>query len=317
MKRFFGLGLSILSVLVFTLHGFLMCAFADPQPLSSGDSTKQIMQPPLVRVKGDCFEMGDVLGIGDYDEKPVHKVCLKDFYIGKFEVTNAEFEAFIRDTDYVTTAEEYGLGWAVSREGMTDWDFRKGVNWRHPLWPNDDISGRMNHPVLQISWYDADKYVAWLRKTTGKPFRLPTEAEWEYAARNGGKTIRYGWGDGEPSASIADETAKKKFPNWDIWAGYDDGNLFTTPVGSFHPNELGIYDMVGNAWEWVSDRYREDYYQFSMTDNPLGPNSGEDRCVRGGAWISGPEDLRITIRSHNDPIHRDDITGFRIARSAK
>ncbi|MBI5639485.1 MAG: formylglycine-generating enzyme family protein [Nitrospirae bacterium] len=276
-------------------------------------------EPPkgMVFIRGGCFEMGDTFTQVDSDEKPVHRVCVDDFFMGKYEVTNADFDAFVKDSGYVTAAEKSGSGWGVSRKGSGDWGLMKGISWRHPLWPADEISDKMDHPVVQITWDDAQAYVEWLRGKSGKKYRLPTEAEWEYAARSGGKKYKYSWGEGEPSGNIADESAKKKFPAWTIWEGYDDGYVHTAPVGRSRPNESGLYDITGNVWEWTQDWYGDDYYRYSPKNNPKGPESGHLRVLRGGCWISGPEDLHVATRLAEEPDKKEDIIGFRIALPLK
>lgn len=313
---------------------FVTASFSAEKPALPGEKTPEIkenisktspasepakVETPagMVFIKGACYEMGDNFDDGGSDEKPVHTACVDDFYMGKQEVTNREFADFVKETAYKTTAEKTGTGWGSSKRGANDWEFRKGINWMHPLWPTDDIKDKMDHPVVQVSWDDAQAYLEWLSLKTGKKYRLPTEAEWEYAARSGGKRYKYSWNAGEPNGNIADESAKRIFLNWSVWEGYNDGYVYTSPVGMFRPNELGLYDAMGNVWEWVQDWYADDYYKYAPKKNPAGPGSGEQRVLRGGSWISGPEDIHLSLRFSAEPEKREDIIGFRLALPAK
>ena len=146
-------------------------------------------------------------------------------------------------------------------------------------------------------------------------YRLPTEAEWEYAARSGGKKYKYAWGNGNPNGNIADQTAKSRFSGWTIWENYTDGYTFTAPVGRFPQGDLGLSDMTGNVWEWCWDWYGSDYYTNSPANNPKGPTSGADRVLRGGSWCNGPARLRASRRDSNAPDGRVNDIGFRLART--
>ena len=247
--------------------------------------------------------MGDTFGDGDDDEKPIHEVCVDDFYLGEHEVTNAEFKKFIDETGYKTSAEKEGTGWGLSKYGAKggEWGKKKGLNWKHPIYPADDVSGKMNHPVVQVSWYDAQEYIKWLNRKTERNYRLPTEAEWEYAARSGGRKEKYAG------------TSKKS--DLGDYAWYLENSRVTThPVKTKLPNFLGLYDMTGNVSEWVSDWYGKDYYRNSPKDNPKGPGSGEYRALRGGSWAHFPLYFRATFRYWDIPDLRDLLYGFRIAQ---
>lgn len=268
----------------------------------------------FIFIKGKCFKMGDIFGDGDIDEMPVHDVCVDDFFIGKCEVTNMQFRKFIVETGYKTDAEKLGKGYAISNEGADDRSLKKGVNWKHPLWPSDKIAAKMDHPVVQVSWYDIQKFISWLNKKTNKKFRLPTEAEWEFCARSGGKHVEYSWGNGNPSGNIADKTIKKfrKYKNWQIWEKYNDGYVYTSPIGKFKPNELGIYDMAGNVSEWCNDLYGGNYYEKSIKDNPKGTQKSVERVIRGGSWNFKPHFLRCANRIAIFPNTWSYYIGFRL-----
>lgn len=273
------------------------------------------MPDNMVFIRGGTFLMGS--NDGESDEKPAHSVTVSDFYLGKYEVTVAEFRAFVENTGYRTDAEKEGSSRAFE-DGK--WVDKQGRNWRHDPEGNP---ARDNHPVINVSWNDAAAYCEWLSRKTGKTYRLPTEAEWEYAAGNGSRHTKYSWGNGDPSGknggSLADETGAGHF-NWarsatNIFLGYTDGYAATAPVGSFSPNDFGLHDMSGNAWEWCADRYGSDYYKNSPSSNPTGPASGSLRVRRGGSWFYDPQSCRVAYRYDDSPGYRDDDAGFRLART--
>lgn len=266
----------------------------------------------FILVKGGCFEMGDSFGEGDNDE-PLHHVCLDDYYIGKYEVTNSQFKKFVDATGYRTTAEVKGTGWGLGQNGPGRWEERSGLAWLHPIWPADSIENKMMHPVVQVSWHDAKEFARWLSVQNSRLFRLPTEAEWEYAARSGGKPYRYSWGSSDPSGNVADLSFRRIFQKTEIFEKYNDKFAYTAPVGSFRPNELGIYDMTGNVSEWCEDWYDENYYNESTEWNPTGPERGEKKVSRGGAWNNVPRIVRISNRDHAEPGSRYFNVGFRLA----
>jgi len=266
----------------------------------------------FVLVTGGCFEMGDTVGDGDNDERPLHEVCVNDFYLGRYEVTNAQFKRFVDAAGYRTTAEVKGSGWGFDHEGSGDAKERNGLNWRHPLWPADGIEKKMQHPVVQVTWYDAKELAAWLSRKNNRTVRLPYEAEWEYAARSGGKDHRYSWGAGTPDGNVADLQLKKIMPKIEHFPGYDDGYRYTAPVGSYARNDLGLFDMTGNVWEWCEDWYGS--YSASPQTDPTGPATGISRAWRGGSSHYERRACRSAMRFGYDPGGRDDL-GLRLARS--
>ncbi|MCC7504526.1 MAG: SUMF1/EgtB/PvdO family nonheme iron enzyme [Saprospiraceae bacterium] len=267
-------------------------------------------------IPGGAFQMGS--NNGEADEKPVHTVTLGSFYLAKYEVTVAEFKAFTDATGYKTDAEKEG--WSYRWNGK-EWEKMNGVNWRHDAQGNLRPQSEYDHPVIHVSWNDATAYCQWMAKKTSLPYRLPTEAEWEYAAGNGAKHTRYSWGDNAPAGkqggNVADETGAAAF-NWtrsndNIFMDYRDGFATTAPVGAFNPNESGLYDMTGNVWEWCND-WKGPYPSEPQT-NPTGPTTGSDRVVRGGSWFYYPQYCRVANRNGGTPGARNDSIGFRLART--
>jgi formylglycine-generating enzyme required for sulfatase activity len=203
-------------------------------------------------------------------ELPQHKVQLDSFYLDKYELTNRLFAKFVEAMGYRTTAEKEGTA-----RGLVDgtWKDITGASWRQPEGGVMVFaSNRLEHPVVSVSWEDADAYCRWAGK------RLPTEAEFEYATRAGTQTT-YWWGNGTPgarrTANMADEFLDRKDPGWVIMSGYDDGAERTAPVGSYEANPFGLHDMTGNVSEWTSDWYGGDFYGKSPARNPTGPSSGQ------------------------------------------
>ena len=234
------------------------------------------------------------------------------FYLDKREVTNQQFQKFVETTEYRTTAERKGsaYGYTVDNE----WKDIPGANWRQPEGETSVfVSGRGMHPVVAVSWEDSMAYCSWAGK------RLPTEAEWEYAAQ-GGMTSKYWWGTGDPGSrkvgNLADETVKQRFSYFTIMEGYEDGYPRTAPVGVFEANTWGLHDMTGNVWEWVADWYDAKYYDKRSRRNPQGPDRGEYRVFRGGSWSDKPVDLRSANREKGATTIRRATNGFRCAANA-
>jgi len=265
-----------------------------------------LFEPETILIPGGIFQMGS--NDGDSDEKPIHTVTLDSFFIGKYEVTNAQFCQFLNEK-------------GNQSQGGTEWIKFDGT-WNSEkcrIIQNGNqfsvASGFDNYPIIFISWDAAVAYCQWLSDKTGKTYRLPTEAEWEFAAGNGTSHTKYSWGDSDPSLSkggnVADEALKKNFPKWDIFSGYNDGFVFNAPVGSFAANDFGLYDMTGNVWEWCSDWYGE--YNNSNDLNPIGVLNGTKKVIRGGGWLGSPKASRVADRYSDTPNHRGHSMGFRIA----
>jgi sulfatase modifying factor 1 len=245
-------------------------------------------------VKGGSFQMGSK--DGSDNEKPVHTVTVSDFYIGRFEVTFEEYDAYCKAT------------------GKTK--------------PDDEGWGRGKRPVINVSWLDAVAYCNWLSKQDGyqvvytisndkvtanwnaNGYRLPTEAEWEFAARSRGGSDKW--------AGTSSESQLASYANyWESGDSDKDGYENTAPVGSFQANNAGLHDMSGNVWEWCWDWYDSKYYQSSPAQNPHGPSTGSNRVLRGGSWSNEPAYLRCAYRNVYSPGDRNSYIGFRLSRAVR
>ncbi len=245
----------------------------------------------------------------DQDETQ-HKVSLtKPFFMGAHLVTRGHFAAFVRDTAYRTGAERDGWGYCLSADGLKA-DKIDGASWRKPGFDQTD-----EHPVVEVSWNDTQAFCRWLSGKDGKRYRLPTEAEWEYACRAGTHTA-YFWGD-DPGgiagfANCADLALKESFPNL-LTFNWRDGFVYTSPVGSFKPNPWGLHDMIGNVWELCGDYYAP--YGDGAAVDPAGPARGDSassRVWRGGAWNCYPKLCRAASRLKRAGDARSNIAGFRV-----
>ncbi|MCX6244292.1 MAG: SUMF1/EgtB/PvdO family nonheme iron enzyme [Bacteroidetes bacterium] len=228
-------------------------------------NSAQVFQPELIFVRGGSFKMGTIRGVKD--EQPGHVVTLDDFYIGKFEVTQNQWKQ-IMDQD---TSKRY-------------------------------IMNCGNCPTERVSWYNVMEFIEKLNLETGLNYRLPTEAEWEYAAKGGKLSKGFAFSGSDTIDVVA-------------WKDGNAGNT-THPVGKKKPNELGIYDMTGNVFEWCSDWYSPTWYEVSEKKNPAGPEAGTFRVMRGGSWFHDHTGLRITEREKGNPSYRYGYVGFRLCRSA-
>jgi formylglycine-generating enzyme required for sulfatase activity len=246
--------------------------------------------PEMVRIPAGSFRMGDIQGTGGNDEKPVHEVSVKSFAMGRYPITVGEFRQFVEATHYKTEAEK-GDGAYVRKDGK--WGQVEDANWRNPYFPQED-----NQPVVCVSWNDAVAYIEWLTEQTGKQYSLPTEAEWEYAARAGTETD-YWWGNdiGKNKANCSRSGSQ--------WSGQQ-----TSPVGSFKANPFGLYDTVGNVWEWTGSEYEDKYNGKEL--ECLSKNHANIRVLRGGSWYNVPYNARAAYRSRNNPDNRNFGCGCRV-----
>jgi formylglycine-generating enzyme required for sulfatase activity len=240
---------------------------------------------------------------GEEIERPVHEVALDAFWIDRTEVTNTQFAAFVGHVGYVTTAEREGTGRTFSGG---EWVPTAGASWQHPEGPGSGLDGRDDHPVSLVSWEDAAAFCQWAGG------RLPTEAEWEYAAR-GAENLVFPWGntfEGE-RLNYCDVNCPFEWADQNV----DDGFQFTSPVGRYPDGAswIGAMDMAGNVFEWVNDWFATDYYASSPGDNPPGPPSGENRVLRGASWVNLESNQRTAYRFHNLPAFRSYGIGFRCA----
>jgi len=311
--------------------------------------------PGMVWIPGGEFTMGSNNDYSRKDEKPPHRVKVDGFWLDSTLVTNKQFKEFVEATGYVTTAEKAPTleeimsqvppgtpppspellvaaslvfkptkGQVSLKSNRAWWEWKAGANWKHPLGKESSIEGKDDHPVVQVSWFDAVAYAEWAGK------RLPTEAEWEYAAYGGQKDILYFWGNEE----FSEDT-----PQANIWHGEfpykstkPDGYYGTSTVKAFKPNSYGLYDMAGNVWQWCSDYYHSQYYQDAakngLSINPRGASYSLDpdepfavkRVHRGGSFLchqSYCKGYRITARMKTCPDTSLNHLGFRCAKSAQ
>ncbi|TWD74918.1 formylglycine-generating enzyme required for sulfatase activity [Kribbella amoyensis] len=291
-----------------------------PEPVTIAASTGGV-EIPRVRIEAGTFRMGtdDADGFPADGEGPVREISLDAFELGVTSVTNAQYAAFVEDTQYVTEAERFGWSFVfagflpaairkVSQrpESTPWWCGVEGALWNHPEGPQSDLSGREDHPVVHVSWADAVAFCTWAGG------RLPTEAEWERAARGGLDQARFPWGD---------ELTPDGDHRCNIWQGtfptkntLDDGHRGTAPVRTYPPNAFGLYEVVGNVWEWTADWWSTDHT--GPRHNPTGPRRGENRVMRGGSYLchhSYCNRYRVAARSSNEPTSSSGNQGFRIA----
>ena len=318
----------------------------------------------MVWIPGGRFLMGSDHELAQPNERPAHPVKVSGFWMDRTHVTNAQFRAFVDATGYVTTAERRPewetlrvqlppgaarppedtlvagamvfVGTALPVDLQRDvnrwWRYVPGANWRHPQGPDSSIEGKDEHPVVQVSYEDAQAYARWAGK------RLPTEAEWEFASRGGLEQATYAWGDqfdpmGKKMANVWTRSGQGQFP---VVSPKAAGFVGTVPVGSFPANGYGLFDMTGNAWQWVADWYRSDTYRradgiplFGEVENPTGPAESWDsddpmvpanaprRVTRGGSFLCNQDycmSYRPSARRGTDPFNPMSHIGFRLVK---
>ncbi len=275
--------------------------------------TESLTGMQFIYVPKGCFQMGQThaeeaylirtVGEDEYfryfaDEKPRHTVCVDGFWMGRYEVTVGQWKWFMRDTHY-----------NCKREGTKFW--RCGAIARPKGFKQVG-----DEPVCCVSWKEVQAFIRWLVRKTGWRFRLPTEAEWEYAARGGTETFWY-WGDKVDATACRYASVADRAHGWEYNFPCDDGYAFTAPIGRFLPNRFGLYDMLGNVWEWCQDWYDRYYYARSPRNNPKGPKNGAYRVIRGGSWRYYPSYVRCANRGNDKPDSRDDDLGFRLVWEGK
>jgi len=262
--------------------------------------------PEMVVIPAGSFTMGSPATEDerDADEGPQHRVTVPSFALGKYEVTRTQFEAYAKEA-------------AVRASDCNTWNGKEWVleaarSWQAPGFDQTGVD-----PVVCVSWADAIAYLKWLSQKTKQSYRLPSEAEWEYAAR-GGTTSRRWWGDSADqacgSASVADEAAKRMNSAWTVHA-CEDGYPYTAPVGKFRPNGFGLFDILGNVWEWSEDCYHDSYAGAPSEGQAWTTEPCDSRVLRGGSWSDPPRLSRSAERGWNSSANRSSFNGFRVARA--
>lgn len=334
--------LSLFARIAFSMGSVALFGLTTVAPVASRQLTAAHGAAPagMAAIPAGQFTMGSDYGMFE-DTLPLHKVTLDRFFMDRNPVTNAQFARFVRAMHYQTVAErkpdpKLFPGVPISKlvpgsvvfapppravpldDVSQWWRYVPGANWRHPEGSKSDLRGREKHPVVHVCWDDAAAYARWVGK------RLPTEAEWEYAARGGLNQKPYVWGDTfQPKGRTMANTFQGNFPNQNTRA---DGYGRTSPVGVFPPNRFGLYDMAGNVWEWCADWYRPDYYVVSPKRNPTGPQASFDpqepdvpkRVQRGGSFLCTSQYCSRYMpggRGKGDVLTGTSNTGFRCAVS--
>ncbi|MEX0767615.1 MAG: formylglycine-generating enzyme family protein [Microthrixaceae bacterium] len=286
-------------------------------------SSATFAEPEFTLVPAGSFAMGSTESAYPADgEGPIRTVLLDAFEISTTAVTNAEFENFAGSTQWVTESEREGSSFVFGgllpddfppTQGVAHapwWRLVDGADWRHPEGPQSNLADRQNHPVVHVTWEDATAYCQWAGA------RLPTEAEWECAARGGLESKRFPWGDErEPDGEHSMNVFQGEFPAHNTAL---DGYVGTAPVDAFKPNGFGLYNTCGNVWEWCADYFDPEFHLTSTLHNPCGPSSGTHRVIRGGSYLCHESycwRYRVSARSANTAQSSTGNIGFRIVRS--
>ena len=329
----------LLTFLVVTLTALLVAVVPTYLKWAGTPAHSEVACPnDMVSIKGGTFRMGSDEHYAE--ERSVEDVTVDSFCIDKYEVSNAQFAQFVKETGYVTVAERPlsakdfpQLSEAQRVPGslvfvqpppskpitgpQSWWQWVKGANWRHPTGPDSTLEGKENHPVVHIAFADAQAYAKWAGKS------IPTEVQWEFAARGGLKGAIYTWG-GQYSPKKAN-TWQGSFP---VANTKEDGHLSTAPIGSYPPNGYGLYDMAGNVWEWTQDWYRTGHEGKAHKANPTGPDKGESfdprepgaakHVIKGGSYLCAPNycsRYRPAAREAESPDTGTGHIGFRLVKN--
>ena len=275
--------------------------YAIPEPVNATLSISDPVEIELVWIPAGTFRMGDTTGKGQTDELHTRKDTLPGFWMMRTEVTRGMYRRFVTDSGH----DSGSSCWV--HDG--DWKEKDGLDWRSPGFRQDD-----DHPVTCVSWHDARAFSDWLNRSTGQKFRLPSEAEWEYAARAGSNSKRY---MGENSSALcshanaADRRALKDYPGFAV-NNCDDGYTRTAPVASYTASPWGLYDVYGNVWEWVEDCWQPSYRGAPVDGTAHAGGDCSRRGFRGGGYGDIPDFARSTLRNRGLAIHRKDDIGFRL-----
>jgi formylglycine-generating enzyme len=276
-----------------------------------------VIIPQAVNIPAGCFQMGSPeTEEGRGADEVLHRVCVKGFNLAKNEITVGEFRQFIRATHFMTDAErnteEPGC-WSYQKETEKHWNWWRWANWKLPL---QGTALMANSPVTCVSLNDVMAYIQWLNKETGQEYRLPTEAEWEYAARAGTATARY-WGNNPDIAcryaNVADNTNSGS-GKWPEAHNCEDGYFFSSPAGALHANKFGLHDMLGNVWEWTCSKFEENYNGAEQVCADIKPGSNVLISIRGGGWNADAPRVRAAYRNWGLVWSRQANQGFRLVR---
>jgi sulfatase modifying factor 1 len=335
--------IAVASIVLFTMAGTALC---EPQELPKRhvSDVGGGMKMELVLIPAGTFKMGSGESAEDTaaffnktyrenfpadggggleanffeNEHPQHDVSItKPFFMGVYHVTRGQFRQFVTATGYMTDTEKdkklLAWGWDAEKKQFSN---DEKYSWRNTGFEQTD-----EHPVVNVTWNDAVAFCTWLGKKEGTTYRLPTEAEWEYAYR-AGSTTRYPSGDDpttlEKVGKLADRTdaaVRATIPDWKYMIRASDNYVFTSPVGKSKPNAFGLYDMYGNAFQWCADWYGDTFYAVSPAGDPTGPDSGTQRVIRGGTWNFSPLGARSAERCWTEPDSRNCSAGFRVVRT--
>lgn len=273
--------------------------------------------PSVINIPSGCFQMGSPeYELGRGVDEVMHRMCVKGFKLAKNEVTVEEFSRFVEATHFVTDAENNNLEsgcWSYQNDPDKPWDWRSWANWKQPV---EGSALLKNYPATCVSYNDVMAYIEWLNKVTGQEYRLPTEVEWEYAARAGTTTAHY-WGNNSDIAcgyaNVADTSVSGVY-KWPVTHSCEDGHFYAAAVKSFPANSFHLHDMLGNAWEWVCSKYEEKYNGSEETCIGPKPDNEVLISIRGGGWNADAARVRAAHRNWAVAWSRQANLGFRLVR---